>query len=85
MRHWNFWGDLAAAGSVLAALMGYLPYIAAGLGIIWYCVQFWESPLRKRLDMQRKLTRLERLERSHRERAREIARLKERLEKEQVN
>jgi hypothetical protein len=70
-------GDVAAAGSILGALVGWLPYVAAGLGILWYFVQFWESPLRKRWTARRQLARLEKLEREHNERASEIARLRE--------
>lgn len=74
------WGDLAAAGTVLATLAGWLPYIAAGLGVVWYCVQFWESPLCKRWLARRRLARLERLEREHTTRARELERLRRELE-----
>jgi len=69
-------GDLIAAGSVLGALFGWLPYIAALLGIIWYIVQFLESPLWKRWSGRRKLARLEKLEREHDARALQIARLR---------
>lgn len=83
MHNWRdsaTWGDLAAAGTIAATLVGWLPYIAAGLGVVWYCVQFWESPLRQRWSARRRLARLERLEREHNERAAELVRLRKELE-----
>ncbi len=75
-RHTTAWIDLAAAGAVLAALIGWLPYVAALLGILWYLVQFWESPLRKRWSERRLRARLARLEREQGERAEEMERLR---------
>lgn len=76
----NLWGDLAAASTIVGTLVGWLPYLAAGLGVVWYCVQFWESPLCKRWLARRRLARLERLEREHTTRAGELERLRKELE-----
>ena len=35
--------DAAAALAILASILQYLPPFAALLGIIWYCLQIWES------------------------------------------
>lgn len=35
--------DAAAAGAVLGWFVGALPYVAALAGLIWYCIQIWES------------------------------------------
>ena len=36
-------GDTISAGAIVATFFGYLPYIAAIAGFIWYCIQIWES------------------------------------------
>lgn len=35
--------DVAAAGGVVATILGWLPAVAATLGIIWYLIQIIES------------------------------------------
>ncbi|MGD9878925.1 MAG: hypothetical protein AB7F22_07800 [Reyranella sp.] len=35
--------DAAAAAGIVAALVGWLPAIAAALGIVWYLIQIAES------------------------------------------
>lgn len=35
--------DVAAGAAVVSTLFGWLPDIAAVLGIAWYCLQIWES------------------------------------------
>lgn len=37
--------DVAAAGTVLATLAGWLPVIAAALAIVWYLFRIAESPM----------------------------------------
>ncbi len=78
-RHGALWGDLAAAGAVVGALIGWLPYLAALLGILWYLVQFWESPLRARWTRRRLRARLARLEREQGKRAEEMERIRAEL------
>lgn len=34
--------DAASAIAIFTSLLGWLPPIAAGLGILWYCVQFYD-------------------------------------------
>lgn len=34
--------DAASAVAILTSLVGWLPPIAAALGIAWYCVQFYD-------------------------------------------
>lgn len=41
--------DGGAAAAVLSSLAGWLPPIAAALGIIWYCVQIAESKTGQRV------------------------------------
>lgn len=53
--------DAGALGAIVAAIVGWLPPIAAVLAIAWYLLQFWESRtlqsfMQKR--MQRKIMRL---------------------------
>lgn len=28
---------------VISTIFGWLPYMAAGVGLVWYCIQIWES------------------------------------------
>lgn len=35
--------DTASGATILATIMGYLPAIAAIMGILWYGIQIWES------------------------------------------
>lgn len=35
--------DVAAGVSVVATIVGLLPPAVALLGLIWYCIQIWES------------------------------------------
>ena len=39
--HWI--AHFASAVAILAALFGYMPYIAAFVGMVWYLVQIYES------------------------------------------
>lgn len=39
----NTVGDVFAGGAILTSLLGYLPAIAAVIGVIWYLIQIWES------------------------------------------
>jgi len=36
-------GHLVSAGAILGAIVGYLPAIAALVGVVWYLVQLYES------------------------------------------
>jgi hypothetical protein len=83
-QHHNTWGDLVAATTIVASFAGLLPYIAALLGICWYCLQFWESQTRRNWSARRRLVRLEKLEREHAKRAGELERLREALSKENL-
>ena len=35
--------DVVSALAILGVLLGYLPYFAALAGLVWYCIQIWES------------------------------------------
>lgn len=35
--------DLTAAGTVVAAFVGWLPPIAGLLSVVWFCIQIYES------------------------------------------
>jgi hypothetical protein len=35
--------DVVSAGAIVGSIIGYLPYIAALVGMIWYAIQIWES------------------------------------------
>jgi hypothetical protein len=35
-------GDTIAAAGIISTLVGLLPAIAAGFGIIWYCILIWD-------------------------------------------
>ena len=41
--------DVAAGAGVVATIMGWLPAIAAVLGIVWYLVQLFESKTGQRI------------------------------------
>ncbi len=42
--HLGWWtGDIIAAGTIVAAGLGYLPLIAAAVGLVFYGIQIWES------------------------------------------
>ena len=36
-------GHLVSAGAILGAIIGYLPAVAALVGVVWYLVQLYES------------------------------------------
>lgn len=40
--------DIGAAGLVITSLLGYLPPLAAILGITWYCVLFYDRFFKKK-------------------------------------
>lgn len=46
IRHWI---DGISASAILAAILGWLPAIAAVLAIIWYCIQIYESATGQRI------------------------------------
>lgn len=35
--------DALSAGAVVATIAGWLPPLAAALGVVWYCIQIAES------------------------------------------
>lgn len=35
--------DVASAGTIVASIVGWLPAVAAVMGILWYGIQIWES------------------------------------------
>ena len=35
--------DTLSAGAIVATIAGYLPFIAAVAGLLWYLIQIWES------------------------------------------
>lgn len=35
--------DTLGAGAIVAAALGYLPAVAAGVALFWYLIQIWES------------------------------------------
>ena len=36
-------GDVISAGAIIGTIIGYLPYVAAFAGLVWYLIQIWES------------------------------------------
>lgn len=57
-RPFNVTVDVAAAGSIVASIAGYLPAIAALAAIIWYGVQIWESKTVQRHVRRLRMARL---------------------------
>jgi hypothetical protein len=45
--------DVGAIGAILGSLAGYLPPMAALIGILWYAIQIWESDTVQRLRSRR--------------------------------
>lgn len=45
--------DLGAIGAILGSLAGYLPPMAALIGILWYALQIWESDTVQHLRSRR--------------------------------
>ena len=45
--------DLSAIGAILGSLAGYLPPMAALIGILWYAIQIWESDTVQHLRSRR--------------------------------
>ena len=41
-------GHLVSIGAIFGAFVGYVPYIAAIVAIVWYLLQIWESPFVQR-------------------------------------
>lgn len=41
--------DWGAGGVSFAVIMGFLPYIASMLTIVWFVIRIWESPTARRL------------------------------------
>ena len=39
----SYFVDLVSAGAIVGTLIGWLPYVAAVVGLVWYCIQIWES------------------------------------------
>lgn len=35
--------DVVSAGAIVGTIAGYLPFVAALAGLIWYVIQIWES------------------------------------------
>jgi hypothetical protein len=35
--------DIVSAGAIVGTILGYLPFIAAFFGLVWYLIQIWES------------------------------------------
>lgn len=63
--------DVAAAGVIMGSLLGYLPSLAAALGLVFYAIQIWESK-----SIQGAIARW-----STRRKSRHIARLNKRVER----
>src|SRR6185369_7596570 len=53
--------SLLSSGAIVAALLGHLPAIAAGVAAIWYLVQIWESATVQRWRAARRVRKLARL------------------------
>ena len=60
--------DAISAAAIAATVIGWLPLIAAFAGLIWYCIQIWESRTVQHWYENRKMVR----------KARKIAKLKAR-------
>lgn len=58
----NTWiSSIIGTSAIAAALVGFLPSIAAGVAAIWYLIQIWESETVKRWRSQRRVVKLARL------------------------
>lgn len=69
IEFWPFlWvANLVGAGAtIFGAVVGYLPYIAAAIAVIWYLIQIWESRTVQHWHENRRMVR----------KARRVARLK---------
>lgn len=42
-QHVRVVGDTVAASTIIGSLLGWLPAIAAGIGIVWYALLFYEK------------------------------------------
>ena len=51
-------GDTIAIAGIGAALLGYLPPLAALIAIVWYAIQIYESQTLQNMLMNRRLRRL---------------------------
>lgn len=57
----NWFGNIASVGAVVTSMLGYIPAIGAGVAIVWYSIQIYESDTMKRYRqdrLRRKLIRL---------------------------
>lgn len=41
-------GDVLSASAIVASLVGWLPPIAAALGIVWYCILIYDRLFNKK-------------------------------------
>lgn len=57
----NWLGDLIAALAIVGTALGYLPYVAAIAGLIWYLIQIKESKTVHAWFAQRRASRIARL------------------------
>lgn len=64
-------GDVLMAGTILASVLGYLPLIAAAVGLVFYGIQIWESKTVQAWMAKRTLAA----------RSRRIAKLNKRIER----
>lgn len=39
----NMTGHMASLGLIVSSFLGYLPSLAAGGALLWYCIAIWES------------------------------------------
>lgn len=60
--------DAIGAGAIIAAIIGYLPIIAAAVALVWYVIQIWESRTIQHWVENRRMVR----------KAKKVARLKAR-------
>lgn len=58
--------DTLGAGTIIATVLGYLPAVAAGVALLWYMIQIWESKTIQHWLENRRMVR----------KAKKIARLK---------
>lgn len=54
-------GHIASAGAIVFAILGWLPPLAALVGLIWYCIQIHESKTMQDWLKRRRLRRINRL------------------------
>jgi hypothetical protein len=57
--HWI--ANFISGGAIIATMTGYIPAVAAGVGLIWYLIQIYESSTVQRWLAGRRIRKIARL------------------------